>query len=283
MGRGWREIDSGERSSPETARPAVLAAARARYRFALGACHGRAVLDIGCGAGLGMEILLGSAASVTGLDHSAETLAALRARSPRGGVRLVAGDARRLPFGEGRFGAVTAFEVIEHLDRPEALVEEARRVLREDGVLVISTPNRPVYSPRGTWLDYHVREYDAGELRRMLGRVFPSVELLGQAHRSMDARLDMHPLNRIFYPIKRRLDPGGLVLNRLRAAYVYARWGERPGDCTEERFPVEGEGVERLPILVAVCRTRRAGGTGGDGGEGARRGNAGAAATGGNA
>jgi len=250
----WRGVRSGERSFPGEARPAVICAAAARYRFAAHLCAGKDVLDVGCGAGAGTRAIATAARLAIGLDYSAETLLANGRALRSAHVLPVAGDAVALPFCSNRFGVVTAFEVIEHLHRPETLLEEARRVLDTSGVFILSTPNRPVYSPRGTWLDYHVREYDAREFASLLGACFPSVEMHGQAHLSMDARLAMHPLNRDVYPLKRTIDPHGVIANKVRAAYVFLRWGERPGDCSEELFPVTSRDVESLPILIAVCR-----------------------------
>jgi SAM-dependent methyltransferase len=250
---GWKSIHSGERSFPRGARPAVIHAAAARYRFAVPLCAGREVLDIGCGCGAGLCIISGVASRAVGLDYSSETLVANRETLRQAGLYPVAGDGSALPFHTASFGAVTAFEVIEHCLNPEGLLAEVRRVLVASGVFILSTPNRPVYSPRGTWLDYHAREYDARELVALLGVYFPAVTLFGQAHLSKDAQLDLNPLNRIFYPVKRALDPRGVIINRLRAAYVYLRWGERPGDCSEEQFPVLSLDIESLPVLVAVC------------------------------
>jgi SAM-dependent methyltransferase len=255
-GRGaWRGRDSGERSFTATARPAVIHAALARYRFAVPLCTGKRVLDIGCGTGTGHRLLAETARYCVGLDYSSETLVFLAPSFRQWRIRAVAGDALALPFQVGNFDVVTAFEVIEHLHDPSLLLGEMKRVLAPGGMAILSTPNRPVYSPRGTWLDYHVREYDAAELKALLAPFFTGVTLLGQAQRTRDALLDCNPLNRFFYPLKRLIDPRGVVLNRLRAAYVYFRWGERPDDCSPDDFPVLDRDVESLPILVAVCRT----------------------------
>ncbi len=254
-GRGdWHRRDSGERSFASTARPAVLNAALARYLFAAPFCAGKRVLDIGCGTGAGLLPLARSARLCAGIDYSSETLSACAPELKRAGIRPVAGDALALPFRPGCFDVVTAFEVIEHLADPGRMLSGMALLLAPGGLAVLSTPNRPVYSPRGTWLDYHAREYDAAELQALLAPFFRAIKLFGQEHRSRDALLDCNPLNRFIYPIKRRIDPRGAILNRLRAAYVYIRWGERPGDCTPGDFPVVDRGVESLPILVAVCR-----------------------------
>lgn len=254
---GWRRRDSGERSFAAMARPAVIHAALARYRFAVPLCTGKRVLDIGCGTGSGLRLIADTARFAAGVDYSSETLTSLALSFRQWRICAVAGDALTLPFQAGSFDVVTAFEVIEHLHDPTLLLGEMKRVLTPGGMAILSTPNRPVYSPRGTWLDYHVREYDTVELEALLALFFTEVTLRGQAQRTRDALLDCSPLNRYFYPLKRRIDPRGVVLNRLRAAYVYLRWGERTGDCSPDDFPVLDRDVKSLPILVAVCGTEQ--------------------------
>ena len=248
-----------ECSIPGVARPAVINASRARYAFAARWCDGKDVCDIGCGAAIGLPMLGPRASRLVGLDLSRQALALARRGASGTRFEAVAGDAESLPFAAATFDVVIAFEIVEHLERPESFLGEVARVLEPAGVFIASTPNRPVYSPRGTWLEYHRREYDIVEFRAFLEERFGDVSLYGQAHLPRDARLDCHPLNRFIYPLKRRVDPRGVLTNKLRAAYVYLRWREKPGDCSPGDFPVLPDGAERRPVLVAVCSKKATG------------------------
>jgi SAM-dependent methyltransferase len=86
---------------------------------------------------------------------------------------------------DGAVDLYACFETIEHVEDDEALLREARRVLAPEGLLLCSTPNRDLLSPGLTLGDrpvnpYHVREYAITELRSLLARFFPRVELFGQ-------------------------------------------------------------------------------------------------------
>lgn len=106
-----------------------IAAARARH---LPPGPGR-LLDIACGGGL-------LAPHVTGYEHVGVDLGEAGLRQARGhGVRPVRADAAALPFGDGCFDVVVAGEVLEHVPDPGAVVDEACRVLRRGGTLVIDT------------------------------------------------------------------------------------------------------------------------------------------------
>ncbi len=102
---------------------------------------GKRALDVGCGAGLLAEPLARLGAAVTGIDASAEVIAAARAHAGTGpaidyrvgGVEVVAGE---------RFDLVTSLEVIEHVADTRAFVGGLAAALAERGLLVLSTPNR---------------------------------------------------------------------------------------------------------------------------------------------
>lgn len=175
---------TGERVIPELVDPDLLNEHLARYRFAARFVKpGAQVLDAGCGSGYGSAELAKTGASVTGADISAEAVAMARERYA--GIRFVEAPCEALPLDAASFDLVTAFEVIEHLERWQELLREAGRVLKADGVLLVSTPNRDYYAEsRGTAgpNPFHVHEFDYPEFRDALGAVFPHVRIWTQNH-----------------------------------------------------------------------------------------------------
>jgi len=166
-----------ERFDPETMGGLIKADHEARYRWAAQAVAGRRVLDAGCGVGYGTRILAEAGAThVVGIDRSHEAIAAARTRLGSG-ADLVVGDLHDLPYDAGSFDAVVCFEAIEHVEDPERALDEFKRVLRADGILVLSTPNRANYL-RGN--PYHVHEYLPEELEETLRRRFRNADLFAQ-------------------------------------------------------------------------------------------------------
>ena len=107
--------------------------------------EGRKALDVGCGAGLLAEPLTRLGAEVTGLDASAEVVAAARAHAAAMGLAIDyrAGDVQELV---GQFDLITAMEVIEHVADPAAFIGALAERLAPDGLLILSTPNATNWS-----------------------------------------------------------------------------------------------------------------------------------------
>lgn len=155
---------------------------RSRYRFAAQFVAGQRVLDIACGSGFGLRMLVDAGATPIGIDYDAAPLEAIHVDSPS--ARLVRGDATRLPLNSASIDQVVSFETIEHVPDAHAFVAELRRVLKPGGRLVLSTPNRAFGPPdRHTANRFHVREFTADELRQLLGECFEQVQLYGQRPR----------------------------------------------------------------------------------------------------
>jgi SAM-dependent methyltransferase len=149
----------------------------ARYRWIATIASGRRVLDAGCGTAYGSEILaLAGAREVVGVDRAGDVLDAVKPTMPEQ-VSLRVADLLELPFEDGSFDLVVCFEVLEHLEHPEAAIGELSRVLAADGLLAVSSPNREVFPPGNP---HHVHEYLPEELRDSLARRFASVSLMRQ-------------------------------------------------------------------------------------------------------
>lgn len=149
-----------------------------RYRFACRRIRGKNVLDCACGTGYGVRILreIGEATGVIGVDIDDRALAYASERHQVASSSFICSSGDRLPVADQVFDALTSFETIEHVLDDAALIEEFHRVLRADGILIISTPNRwPLEDA-----PFHVREYDRESFLDVLNRRFECLELYNQ-------------------------------------------------------------------------------------------------------
>ncbi len=130
------------------------------------------VLEIGTGMGYGIDVVAPAADRFVTVDKT----------EPNFDAELPANaEFRRMTappidFADGSFDFVVSFQVIEHIERDADFVREVSRVLRDGGRFIVSTPNAPMSLTRNPW---HVREYTAEGLRRLLSRDFSEVECLG--------------------------------------------------------------------------------------------------------
>jgi SAM-dependent methyltransferase len=172
---------TGERFTPECVRE-IWYEHLHRYAFAATLVEGLQVLDAACGEGYGAALLARSADGVSAVDVSADAVAHARDRyGTLENLVFEEADVTRLPFEDDRFDAVVSFETLEHLEAQDAMLAEFRRVLRPEGFLLISTPDKAVYTDlQGNENPFHVRELYREEFESLLGRHFPAVELLGQ-------------------------------------------------------------------------------------------------------
>jgi len=162
---------TGERMIPEFNKEDLIYAEHmARYFFAGQFVAGKKVLDIASGSGYGSRHLLDrGAAKVVGVDNSREAIEYSREKYRMPGIEFIIADAAKLPLKDDIFDIVVSFETIEHLDGQEKFLSEIKRVLKPNGLLVISTPNVVAF-PKGN--TFHKKELNSSEFTSLLSKNF---------------------------------------------------------------------------------------------------------------
>jgi len=101
--------------------------------------HFNRLLDVGCGDGSFSVLLKSFTNEVYGVDISEKAVESANEKITKACVVTV--DEEALPFEDNFFDAVFCGEVIEHLYDPDYLLAEIHRVLKPDGLCIITTPN----------------------------------------------------------------------------------------------------------------------------------------------
>ena len=129
------------------------------------------ILEIGTGSGYGVEVIAPKATRFISIDKELP-VTPLQLEN----VEYYDMEVPPIDFENCSFDSVVSFQVIEHIEEDIDFVREVARVLRPGGKFVVSTPNAPMSLTRNPW---HVREYNADELRNLLECHFSKVEAYG--------------------------------------------------------------------------------------------------------
>ena len=122
------------------------------------------ILDVGCGTGANL-LMLSQFGDAEGVDVSEDALAFCR---ERGLEKVKLGAAEELPYQDGTFDLVTAFDVVEHIDDDLAGLREMRRVLRPGGRVLLFVPAFMFLWGLQDDVSNHRRRYRLPELQRVL-------------------------------------------------------------------------------------------------------------------
>ncbi|WP_395374404.1 methyltransferase domain-containing protein [Marinicella sp. W31] len=171
---------TGERFTPECQRE-IWYEHMHRYAMLEPVIKGKTVLDAACGEGYGSHMLSQWADSVVGVDIDEQAITHAHKRYQIDNLEFKQSDVLQLPFADDHFDVVVSFETLEHLAEHEALLTEFKRVLKSDGCLIISTPDKAEYSDK-TGFDnaYHVKELYQHEFKDLLDQFFPEQQWFGQ-------------------------------------------------------------------------------------------------------
>jgi 2-polyprenyl-3-methyl-5-hydroxy-6-metoxy-1,4-benzoquinol methylase len=133
------------------------------------------VLEVGCGEGRGVSVLIPKAKHFTAIDKIQSAIDELQKKFPNGRFQQM----NIPPFGglrDNSYDVVVSFQVIEHIEDDALYLREIHRVLKPGGIALITTPNRKLSLTRNPW---HIREYLASELKALASSFFSRVTMKG--------------------------------------------------------------------------------------------------------
>ena len=174
---------TGERFLPEECRGEIAAEHYQRYQFAKQFVKGKIVLDAACGEGYGSSLLAEEAEEVIGFDIDKEAVENANRKYGNQKLSYLNGSVEYLPFENQSFDVVVSFETIEHVGEEiqRKFLEEICRVLKPEGTLIMSTPNKAVYTDLVEGENpFHIKEFYVKEFREFLGGRFAHMEFYCQ-------------------------------------------------------------------------------------------------------
>ena len=173
---------TGERFTPECVREIAYEHWH-RYAFAVSLVRDKQVLDAACGEGFGAAMLATNAQSVQAVDIDSASIGHAKKRyGQQDNLAFLQADVTQLDrLADKSFDVIISFETLEHVLEQERMLAGFSRLLKDDGVLLISTPDKKNYTDAtGVENPHHVRELYFDEFSELLDRHFPAKKLYSQ-------------------------------------------------------------------------------------------------------
>lgn len=150
-----------------------------RYRFACEYTEDKICLDCASGTGYGADILykFGRAKKVFGLEIDKDAYEYAKISYSSENVEFINGSILDIPFPDNSFDIFTSFETLEHVKDEKAQFCEVKRVLKNGGLYILSTPNdwkSDIINP------HHVRNYTYESLKKTLSEDFILMDIYNQ-------------------------------------------------------------------------------------------------------
>ena len=152
-----------------------------RYLFASQFTTSKTVLDAACGSGYGSDILSESGATkVVGIDNSSEAIEYCEKNYKKENLEFKKDNCEKITL-DTTFDVVVSFETIEHLKNQDNFLTEVKRVLKDDGIFIVSTPNTDTYPSDNP---FHYKEFTESEFKLFLGKYFSNITIFYQYYPS---------------------------------------------------------------------------------------------------
>ncbi|MGQ0793009.1 MAG: class I SAM-dependent methyltransferase [Deltaproteobacteria bacterium] len=150
---------------------------------------GKKLLDVGCSRGIFMRLAQGRGWEASGIDVDRETIEYV---SQTYGLEVSVATITQSPFAAKSFDVVSMLDSIEHMPDPLASVESVRKILRDDGILLLRTPNADGLLPRLTYLLFaktlgfwehpgppkHVYQFSTDTMKKLLHKAGFEIEFI---------------------------------------------------------------------------------------------------------
>lgn len=154
-----------------------------RYAIAFDYIIDKEVVDIACGEGYGSFLMSKYAKNVTGIDIDEDTIINANSKYKNNNLSYLQGDVSEIPLQSSTIDAVISFETIEHTTKHDEIMQEIKRVLKPDGLLIMSSPDKSNYSEKRGFINkYHVKELYSEEFKNLIKKYFKYDKMLFQRY-----------------------------------------------------------------------------------------------------
>lgn len=152
-----------------------------RYAIVKDLVIGKNILDIACGEGYGSNILSSYAKNVVGIDISDEAINHAKKKYKKHNLQFKQGSATFIDLPDTSIDIIISFETIEHLKEHDEMLQQFKKVLKRDGILIISSPDKKNYSDKPGYANpFHLKELYKNEFEILIKKYFENTVMLFQ-------------------------------------------------------------------------------------------------------
>ncbi len=213
------------------------------------------VLDIGCGSGHGSNKLSGKFKKIYGVDFSQDAVDYAKANWSAPNIEFLSGSGTNIPFTENFFDVTVAFEVFEHIEDWRKFLSEIKRVVKNDGLIFISTPNKDVYSP-GTKKPinpFHFFEMTVPEFKSALSEFFVIEKFYGQRTPVYNDHWIWNIVNPALYILRPLVSYKSGNTFKLKII----NWIKPVLEINDVVFYTDDKNINKSRNVLAVCRVKK--------------------------
>lgn len=143
-----------------------------RYSFASLFVKDKIVMDIASGEGYGASLLSKIASQVIGVDIDSIVVENAKLKYRSNNLKFLTGSADKIPVEDGSIDVLVSFETIEHHDKHDEMFMEIKRVLKPDGIMIMSSPDKKHYIQLGKDNPFHIKELFLEEFEELVLKYF---------------------------------------------------------------------------------------------------------------
>lgn len=151
-----------------------------RYAMAEMFVKDKIVLDIASGEGYGSSILSKTARQVIGVDIDKNAIENANHKYKADNLKYLHGSADKMPIDDSSIDVLVSFETIEHHDKHDEMFKEIKRVLKPNGILIMSSPDKKFYQSIQKNNPFHIKELFLEEFEKLTKSYFKNVSVYFQ-------------------------------------------------------------------------------------------------------
>ena len=208
-----------------------------RYKWAASLCSGKDVIEVACGTGQGLNILVSAATTLRACDISSQMVKIAKKSNIDSQIEIEVCDAQKLPYNDNSADIIVFFEAIYYIENIKEFMLEVKRVLRSNGELLISTANCDLFDFNPS--PYSIKYYGAKDLQNLAIQNKIDLNLYGDCTLRGNSKFQNFLRIIKFCATKLNLIPNTMAAKKFLKRFVFGDLISMPKKLTSDLYSFE--------------------------------------------